>query len=68
MFYGYYSSYNGDKNFATVSQDSLLFPPQVIYGGIIYRFVRAFQVNTPSQHKSFAEFCVKQNCEIGVNI
>lgn len=67
-FYGYYTSYDQTKNFSTVVYDSLLFPPQVMYNGVTYRFVRAFQVDTPSQHKAFTEFCRKQNCETGITL
>lgn len=65
-FYGYYSSYNSDKNFVTAEQDSSLFPPQVVYQGNTYRYIKSYQVSTPKQEEQFKEFCRKQNCEVGV--
>lgn len=68
MFYGYYTSYNGQKNFVTTSQENLLFTPQVLYRGDTFRYVRAYQIETPSQRKAFDAFCEKQGCETEVKL
>ena len=69
MYYGFYSSANNDgRSFVTEPQDDLMFPPQVVYNGASFRYVRAYQVSTPSQITKFEEWCVTHAQETDVSI
>lgn len=70
IFHGIYSTSRDGlgSSFATEAQDSIEFPPSVMYEGEQYFFVRSFQVDTPSQGKQFDSYCSERNIETGVSI
>jgi hypothetical protein len=73
-FHGEYRAYDCPKVFVTTGQPSLLFPPRVEYTCDLcekihdFRFIRAFTVATPRQHKAFQEFCDELGVEQDVDI
>lgn len=69
MYYGYYTSLEGDgSNFITKQQEHMQFPPQVTYSGIKYKLARCYQASTTSQIKRLQDFCEKMHGEIDVEI
>lgn len=69
MFHAIYvSNDQGANSFATVGQDDLLFPPNVMYNNETFRLSKTFQVATPYQEKAFREYCESNHIETNINL
>lgn len=69
MFCAIYRSIDqGLRPFATIPMEDNHFPPSVTYGGKSYRHDKTYQVDTPSQEKSFSNYCREHDIESNVKL
>lgn len=69
-YHGVYRTRNATATMAlaTVAQEENRFPPSIQYKGASYTLYNIVQVSTPSQIKTFKEYCDQNNIETDVII
>lgn len=69
MFYAEYVSNDQTvSGLVSIPQDSLIFPPTIMYKNNTFRLSRTFQVETPHQEQEFSDYCKRNSLETEVNL